>query len=72
MKNADEISKIELCECMTVAEYVDNVKRKLLIPYDGFGYYHDGENETKEMVSFDYEDVLKYVEKYPYVCWYNN
>jgi len=39
------------------------------IPYDGMGYFHDGENETDYCV-WAVEDEAEF-DKYPYVIWYN-
>lgn len=42
-----------------------------IIPYDGMGRFHDGENETR--ISIFSKEVSFYdaLVKYPYICWYN-
>lgn len=75
MKTKEQIQKEGLCgECggtvFTTEEFAEYVKRGSFIPYDGFGYFHDGENETDRSV-WDDSVTAEEVEKYPYVCWYN-
>lgn len=51
--------------------FTEYVKDGCFIPYDGYGYYHDGEKET-EIEVFDggiYDVALS--KKYPYVIWFN-
>ena len=38
------------------------------IPYEGVGYFHDGENETDYCV-WDVKQEIEF-NKYPYVVWY--
>lgn len=71
MKTISQINEELHCDCMTIKKFASYVKRRVFIPYDGFGYYHDGENETEIKVSFDYDDIMSHVKEYPYVCWYN-
>lgn len=72
MKTAKEIEmEIGYGECFKTAEFAELVRSGSLIPYDGLGYYHNGENETDIPASFDYNSVLRASEEYPYVCWYN-
>ena len=74
MKTLEQIKQdYPYATVMTIVEYYDNIKNHYITALDGFGYYHNGETETKQRVNFD----LKYNEYiagvyYPYVCWYNN
>ena len=54
----------------TLEEFYQYVKRGCFIPYDGSGYFHDGEKETDRSV-WDEDLSLIELKKYPYVCWYN-
>ena len=69
-------------EClMTTSEFIYNMESGFFIPYDGIGNIHDGndfitdgfecsiftfiKDKTKNM------SVEEFIEKYPYVAWYN-
>lgn len=55
----------------TLEEFVNLCDKGLIIPYDGQGYFHDGEKETDISVwnmNLKPEDVWG---KYIYVVWYN-
>lgn len=54
----------------TFEEFFQKVKDGSLLPYDGDGYFHDGEKETQLSVWGKFFSLLD-LKKYPYVCWYN-
>ena len=60
----------EHCTVFTLKQFEKHLDDRTIIPYDGTGYFHDGEKETKVCV---WDDNLTWddVKKYPYVCWYN-
>lgn len=75
MKTIDEIQKDCHGEVFPIEEFIYLMGAKAIIPYDGVGYFHDGENETEFCVwdnhpggCISQEEVI---EKFPYVCWYN-
>ena len=75
MKTKEQIQKEGVCaecggEVFTTEEFAECIERGTFIPYDGVGYFHDGENETWRSV-WDDSVTAEEVEKYPYVCWYN-
>lgn len=53
-------------------EFTEEVNDGCFMPYDGFGYFHDGENET-EVGVFDGDGYYRYdaAKQYPYVIWFN-
>ena len=68
MKTIAEIQKETFAHVFTSAQFKFEVEVGNFIPYDGVGYFHDGENETDYCVwACDEKDF----EKYPYVIWYN-
>lgn len=71
MKTIKQINNEVFGDCFSIKEFAECVKCKEFIPYDGYGFYHDGEKETEEMVSFNYKDILAHKNQYPYVIWYN-
>lgn len=66
---------------MPMSEFIRYVESKFFIPYDGVGNIHDGNDfitDGFEVSIFTFiEDKLKnmsveeFIEKYPYVAWYN-
>ena len=69
-------------EClMTTSEFINYVESGFFIPYDGVGSIHDGNDfitDGFEVSIFTFiEDKVKnmgieeFIEKYPYVAWYN-
>ena len=42
-----------------------------IIPYDGMGRFHDGENETRISIFSKEVSFYEALVKYPYICWYN-
>ena len=54
-------------DVMTAEEYRE--WSHCMTPWDGIGYYHDGENRTDISV---FESITQeQAEKLPYVIWYN-
>ena len=74
MKTKEQVQKEGLVAkygtVFTTEEFAEYIERGSFIPYDGIGYFHDGENETDRSV-WDDSITAEEVEKYPYVCWYN-
>ena len=67
----EEVQKqIEFGDVYTLEEFRGHVKRGFFISYDGSGYLHDGEQETKIYV-WGINIFDEKWNKYPYVCWYN-
>lgn len=74
MKTLEQIKQdYPYATIMTIGEYYRKVKNHNLTAWNGYGYYHDGETETKQKTNFNlnYIDSVA-VKYYPYVCWYNN
>ena len=70
MKTVEQIQKeIPYGDVFISTEFKRYAEDGYFIPYDGFGYFHDGENETDYCV-WDVEDEAEF-DKYPYVVWYN-
>ena len=73
MKTLQQVKRENpLSTVMTTQEFCQEVLTRHIIPFDGFGYYHDGEKETNTKVDFIPGIIWRYKDKYPYVCWYNN
>lgn len=71
MKTKQQIeNEISYGEIYTLEEFFQEVKIGGFIPYDGFGFFHDGENETSRSVWSSDLSLLE-LKHYPYVCWYN-
>lgn len=70
MKTREQVqAEIQFGDVYTFSEYCNLVAQGYLTPYDGIGYFHDGEKESNISVwNFKYDEVWG---KYPYVCWYN-
>lgn len=79
IKTLEQINSELTCgEVFTTEQFADYVEHNCLNQYDGFGYFHDGEKETdlgvwdNESPIYDtISDWEEFVEKYPYVIWYN-
>ena len=75
MKTKEQIMSEGHCgrcegDVFTLCEFIEMTKRQIILPYDGSGYFHDGENETDKSVWDEDLSILE-LRKYPYVCWYN-
>ena len=71
MKTLEEVRKeMEWGDVYTLEDFAEIVNYGGFIPYDGIGYFHDGEKETEISVWGDWKP--EEVENFPYVCWYNN
>lgn len=67
---AAEHSILNESSIYTLNEFMDLLDDGTITSYDGWGYFHDGENETRLNVwdnSLTWDDV----KDFPYVCWYN-
>lgn len=72
MKTKEQIEKeIGFGDCFTVDEFAEYVTKGYFNRYDGVGYFHDGENETRISVWADVDTVFEARDTYPYVMWYN-
>lgn len=76
MKTKEQIRvEEEIGDVFKTSEFTELVNAGAFISYDGFGYFHDGEeNKTKIEVFSDtgvYRYDLALSEKYPYVVWFN-
>lgn len=72
MKTLEEIkSEVTYGSVYTIEKFIRLVDDGCIINYDGFGQYHNGENETEKSVSFDCNVLRKVKNKYPFVIWYN-
>ena len=71
MKTIEQIKKeIDCGHVFSIDDFTECVEEGCFIPYDGIGYFHDGENSTGISVwSIDLNKWNKM--KYPYVIWYN-
>jgi len=69
-------------ECLLpTSEFLDYVESGCITPYDGVGYIHDGTDFMidgfEESIFTFIKDKVKimgiegFIEKYPYVAWYN-
>jgi hypothetical protein len=71
MKSQEQVQKeTEYGDVFTIEEFAHDVKLGCITPYDGVGYFHDGENKTNRCV-WDDSVTAEEVKNYPYVCWYN-
>lgn len=71
MKSKEQVQKeTKYGDVFITEEFAQDVEHGSFIPYDGTGYFHDGENETNRCV-WDNSVTAEEVKKYPYVCWYN-
>ena len=71
MKTKQQIeNEISYGDVYTLEEFFQEVKIGGFIPYDGDGYFHDGEEETSRSVWSSNLSLLE-LKHYPYVCWYN-
>lgn len=68
IKTLEEIkNEMEFGDIYTTEEFKKYVEDGSFIPYDGWGYYHNGVEETRICV-WDTDEIDT---SYPYVCWYN-
>lgn len=70
MKTIEQIEAETDGNVYTLEDFMELNQLTFILPYDGIGYFHDGENETDKSVwdnTLTWEDV----KDYPYVCWYN-
>lgn len=70
MKTIQQVKTEEFADIFTLKEFINMINEGYIIDYDGVGYFHDGEKETKISV---WDDTLTWddVKDFPYVCWYN-
>lgn len=71
MKTLEQVKvEQEFGEVFTVNEFAELYHEGYINEYDGIGYFHDGENQTKISV-WDKNLTLDKIQNFPYVCWYN-
>ena len=71
MKNKQLVQvENEDCYVFTLEEFEEYVNNGSITMYDGYGYFHDGENET-DICVWDEELPWEDFGKFQYVCWYN-
>lgn len=70
MKTKEQVQLECRGDVFTLEEFYQCVKDGEFIPYDGIGYFHDGEKKTNRSVWSEDLSLLE-LSKYPYVCWYN-
>ena len=70
MKTKEQVQSECRGAVFTLEEFYQYVKDGDFIPYDGSGYFHDGEKKTNRSVWSKDLSLLE-LKKYPYVCWYN-
>ena len=70
MKTKEQVQAEEYGHVFTLDEFYDTVESGCISPYDGYGYFHDGQHETKISV---WDDSISWdnIEDMPYVIWYN-
>ena len=79
MKTIEQVrEETKIGEVFTTEQFADYEEHNCFNEYDGFGYFHDGEKETDLSVwsteSPIYDTVTtweEFLDKYPYVIWYN-
>lgn len=62
-------AEIDNGDVLTFEEFFDEVGN-VFHPYNGSGYFHDGQQETDISVWSRMLSLLE-IKKYPYVIWYN-
>lgn len=70
MKTLKEVQAECFGDVFTLEKFMEYLENDYIIPYDGNGYFHDGEKETDISVwnpTISWNDV----KNYPYVTWYN-
>ena len=67
----EEIQKSCIGEVFTIEEFAEEVCDGGINSNDGYGYFHDGEKEIREIDIFGMNLTETDLRKYPFVCWYN-
>lgn len=71
MKTKEQVqAETEYGDVFTLDEFCNEIESGGISSYDGYGYFHDGQNETNMCVwddSISWDDI----KDMPYVCWYN-
>ena len=70
MKTKEQIQAEIIGDIYTLDEFIELINDGYITSYDGWGYFHDGENKTNFEV---YDDSLTWgdVKDFPYVVWVN-
>ena len=70
MKSIEQVQSEEFGDVYTLEQFADMVEEGGIMPYDGNGYFHDGEKKTDVSVwtrNLTWDDI----KNCPYVVWYN-
>ena len=70
IEHGNILKNFKIMKGVTLKEFIEYVENDGFVPYDGIGYFHDGEKETNRSVWASDISLLE-LKKYPYVCWYN-
>lgn len=70
MKNIEQVQSEEIGDVYTLEEFLEMVEADTVIPYDGYGYFHDGKHKT-DICVWDDSITWDLIKDYPYVVWYN-
>ena len=71
MKTIEQVRTEEETDVYTLGEFLHLYGCGALIPYDGYGYFHDGEKKTDICVWDESLDIDYVLDNCPYVVWYN-
>lgn len=71
MKTIERVRTEEETDVYTLGEFLRLYGCGALIPYDGYGYFHDGEKKTDICVWDESLDIDYVLDNCPYVVWYN-
>lgn len=70
MKTLEQIKAECIGDVYTLNDFADLIDAGCINPYDGNGYFHNGEEETNISV-FNLSATWESIKDFPYVCWYN-
>ena len=78
MKTIEELKAELNCDIYTTEKFNNLIDDGYFIPYDGNGYFHNGEQETNISVWDDSyfenmtsDEINNFLSKHPYITWYN-
>lgn len=76
MKTKEQVQKeTTIGDVFKTADFTEHIIDGLFIPYDGYGFFHDGEKNTDinvwDATTGEYRWDLAKTNKYPYVIWFN-
>ena len=56
---------------MVIDDFIDDVKNRLFVDYDGYGYFLDIDGNEHEPVHCNAEWLEQFKGKYPFIVWFN-